>query len=329
MRAGTVALVGRTNVGKSTLLNAALEHPLAIVSRKPQTTRDRLLGIVRHAGAEIGLLDTPGLHRPETGLGHSMNRTARAALREADLPILVTALPLRPREEVHPHREDLRLLGDLPTDRPAILVINKIDLLRDKRLLLPLIQQFVNARPFDAVVPISALRSDGIIRVLDEAARLLPLGAARHPEDALTDRPLRFFAAEYVREPILEATRQEIPYSVAVAIDEFTEPPDDGPIHVAATIIAERAGQKRILVGKGGEMLRRIGTKARRRLEALTGRRVVLKLWVRVEPQWRDRPDKLGALGYDSAPHHRRTRQAPANRRPRRGKTSGGGKRQP
>jgi GTP-binding protein Era len=148
---------------------------------------------------------------------------------------------------------------------------------------------------------VSALRKDGIVRVLDEAARLLPEGSARHPEDALTDRPLRFFAAEYVREPILEATKQEIPHSVAVLIEQFIEPPDGGTIHVAATIVTERQGQKRILVGKGGEMLRRIGIKARKRIEALTERQVMLKLWVRVVPNWRDRPQHLHELGYGSA----------------------------
>lgn len=312
VRAGTVALIGRTNVGKSTLLNAALEQPLAIVSRKPQTTRNRLLGVVRHGGAEIGLIDTPGMHRPESGLGRAMNSTARQALREADLPIFVTALPRRPHKELHPHRDDLKLFASLPADRPSILVINKIDLLQDKRLLLPLIQRLSEARSFDAIVPISALRRDGVIRVLDEVARLLPPGGPQYADDEVTDRPLRFFAAEYVREPILDATQQEIPYSVAVTIDQFVEPPDDGPIHVAATIVAERQGQKRILVGKQGEMLRRIGITARKRLEELTGRQVVLKLWVRVVPNWRDLPKQLDELGYGTA-----MPSGPSPRRPR------------
>lgn len=298
MRAGTVALVGRTNVGKSTLLNAALDHPLAIVSRRPQTTRQRLLGVVRHGGAEIGLLDTPGLHHPETGLGKAMNLAARQALREADLYAFVTALPRRPADTLSPHRADLELLAAVPDDRPTVLVLNKVDLIQDKRLLLPLIQAFAEQRNFAAIVPVSALHRDGIERVLDELARLLPEGPARHDEETLTDRPLRFFAAEYVREPILEATREEVPYSVAVTVDRFAESPGGGPTHVAATIVAEREGQKRILVGKGGEMLRRIGTHARHRIEELTGGPVVLKLWVRVIPNWRDRPQQLEELGY-------------------------------
>lgn len=296
--AGTVALVGRSNVGKSTLLNAALELPLAIVSGKPQTTRDQLLGIVRHRSAEIGLLDTPGLHEPRTGLGRAMNIEAREALRQADVVVFVAAVPQRPPAELRPHHADQKLLGTLPADRPVLLVINKIDLLKDKRALLPLIRAFSEARDFAAIVPISALRDDGVHRVLDEIASQLPAGAARHDDDAVTDRPLRYFAAEYVREPILEATAQEVPHAVAVTVDQFLELPGDRPLQVAATIHVERHGQKRIVVGERGAMLTRIGTQARRRIEELSGQKVVLKLWVRVTDNWRDRPGQLAELGY-------------------------------
>ena len=298
-RAGTVALVGRTNVGKSTLLNAALELPLGIVSPKPQTTRDQLLGVVRHAGAEIGLLDTPGLHHARTRLGQTMNASARDAVRSADVVVLVTALPPHPGAELRPHPGDLELLDTMPRDRPLVLVINKIDLLRDKRALLPLLAAYAEARPVAAIVPVSALRADGIERVLDEVARLLPEGAPRHAADALTDRPLRYFAAEYVREPILAATVEEVPHAVAVVIDRFVEPPDGGTLHIAATIHVERLGQKKILVGRGGGLLKRIGTQARQRIEALTGRKVMLELWVRVSENWRERPGMLAELGYD------------------------------
>jgi GTP-binding protein Era len=191
------------------------------------------------------------------------------------------------------------LLDTMPRDRPLVLVLNKIDLLRDKRLLLPLMQAFAELRPIDAIVPVSALRADGIGRVLDEVARLLPEGEPRHAADALTDRPLRYFAAEYVREPILAATAEEVPHAVAVAIDRFVEPPGGGTLSIAATIHVERPGQKKILVGRGGGLLKRIGTQARQRIEALTGRRVMLELWVRVTENWRERPAMLAELGYE------------------------------
>jgi len=296
-RAGTVALIGRTNVGKSTLLNAALAMPLAIVSRKPQTTRDRLLGVVRHGGAEIGLLDTPGLHRHRTRLGKEMNRAARSAAAEADVVVFVAALPARPRGELEPHPADLRLLGHQPADQPVVLVINKIDLLKDKRHLLPLIAAFAEHREISAVVPISALRDDGISRVLDEVAKLLPAGAPLHGEDDITNRPMRYFAAEYVREAILATTGQEVPHAVAVTVDEFSEAPDGGLVDIAVTIHVEAAGQKRIIIGQGGKLLKRIGTSARARIEELLGRQVHLKIWVRVTKQWRDKPDKLADFG--------------------------------
>ncbi|MBW2458771.1 MAG: GTPase Era [Deltaproteobacteria bacterium] len=296
-RAGTVALIGRTNVGKSTLMNGALALPLAITSRKPQTTRERLLGVVRHGGAEIGLLDTPGLHRPRTRLGKEMNRAARGAVAEADVVVFVAALPTRPRGELRPHPADLRLLGQMPEDRPVVLVINKIDLLKDKPLLLPLIVAYSECRELSAVVPISALREDGISRVLDEVAKLLPEGAPVHSEDHVTNRPMRYFAAEYVREGVLAATGQEVPHAVAVTVDEFCESADGGLTEIAVTIHVETVGQKRIIIGQGGKVTKRIGTSARARIEELLGQHVHLKIWVRVTKQWRDRPERLADFG--------------------------------
>jgi GTP-binding protein Era len=303
-RAGTVALVGRPNVGKSTLLNAALDQPLTIVSPTPQTTRDAILGIVRHGGAEIALLDTPGLHRARDPLGRVMNRRAREAAREADVVVFVTDLPTmkgkaddaRPLE---PHRGDLALLTDIAKDQPAVLVVNKIDRVRDKARLLPLLEALGKVHPFEAVVPISATRADGVTRVLDEVAKLLPEGEARFGEDDLTDRPVKFFAGEYVREQILRATAEEVPHAAAVVVDRFHEPPGGGPFTVDATIHVERPGQKKILVGAGGSMLKRIGTNARLRIEELVARRVTLKLWVCVTPNWRTSTRHLAELGYD------------------------------
>jgi GTPase len=313
-----VALIGRPNVGKSTILNAALEQPLAIVSPTPQTTRDAILGVVHHQSAEIALLDTPGLHRPRTELGRVMNQAAREAARGADVVVFVTdvfARGLPPAREdaaepargtLRPHPGDVALLADLGTDAPTILVINKIDRLKDKAALLPLIAALSKIRSFAAVMPISALRKDGVARVLDEVERLCPEGPWRYGPDDITDRSARFFAAEYVREQILRATQAEVPHAVAVSIDRFVEPPptasgSPSTVHIDATICVERAGQKRILIGTGGEMLKGIGTRARLRIEALVGRKVNLKLWVRVSPDWRESQRQLTELGYRRA----------------------------
>jgi GTP-binding protein Era len=293
-----VAIVGRSNVGKSTLLNAALEQPLAVVSRQPQTTRTRLLGIVRHRDAELGFLDTPGLHKARSRLGREMNRAARDAARDADVIVFLVAVPRTAKGELRPHPGDASLIAELPGDKPVVLVVNKVDVLRDKRQMLPLLQGLSALREFAAVVPISALTQDGVARVLDEVSRIVPVGAPRHAEDALTDRPMRHFAAEYVREAILRATAEEVPHAVAVTIDEYTEPGTTGQVtRIAATIHVERQGQKRILIGEKGAVLKRIGTEARLRLEELIGGRVHLELWVRVTEGWRERTDLLADFG--------------------------------
>ncbi len=306
-RAGTVAIVGRPNVGKSTLLNAALEQPLSIVSPAPQTTRDAILGVVRRGRAEIALLDTPGLHRARSELGRVMNQTAREAARSADVVVFLAEVPSAPARRLEnsalaPHPGDVTLLADLGEGRPTILVLNKIDRAKDKSVLLPLIEAYAKVRSFSAVVPVCALKPDAAGRVLDEVARLLPEGPWRQGEDDLTDRPVRFFAAEYVREQILAATEAEVPHAVAITVDRFVEPVDGagGCVHIDATICVERPGQKRILIGTGGEMLKNIGTRARKRIQELTGRKVNLKLWVRVSPAWRQSRAQLEELGYRS-----------------------------
>jgi GTP-binding protein Era len=296
-RAGRVALFGRSNVGKSTLLNAALEMPLAIVSRRPQTTRDPLLGLVRHAGAEIGFVDTPGLHEAHDRLGTEMNRAAQGAARTADVIVLVIAVPPKAKGALRMHPGDKTLAERLPEGIPAVLVINKIDLLRDKGALLPLMAAYGELRNFDATVPISALRSNGIQLVLDEVARLLPERAPEHAPDAVTDRPMRYFASEYVREQILLATSEEVPHAVAISIDGYTEPAGPGTIRIDATIHVERDGQKRIIIGTKGDMLKRIGTQARARIEALVGQQVNLQLHVRVTKRWREDPSALLDFG--------------------------------
>ena len=312
-RSGTVAIIGRPNVGKSTLLNAALEHPLSIVSSTPQTTRDAILGVAHSGNAEIGLLDTPGLHKARSELGRVMNETAREAARAADVVVFVTDLPTigerRANDEdeprgrpLEPHAGDKTLLADIGEGKPTILVLNKIDRVADKGRILPLIEAFTKLREFAAVVPIAALKNRGVDRVLDEVAKLLPEGPHRYGPEDMTDRPVRFFAAEYVREQILHATSAEVPHAVAITIDRFVEPLEgQGAVQVDATISVERPGQKRILIGTGGEVLKRVGTQARLRIEELTGRKVNLKLWVRVVPDWRKSRQDLRELGYGGA----------------------------
>ncbi len=308
-RSGRVAIVGRPNVGKSTFLNAALGVPLAIVSKTPQTTRESLLGVVKHALpsgeiAELCLVDTPGLHRGERALDRFMNREARGEAEAADVVLFLTDVP-RSHRVAAPHPGDLTLLADIGAGAPTVLAINKVDRIKAKADLLPLLAAFqeassrLRARPFDAVVPISALRSDGVDRVLTEVGALLPEAPHRFSDDDLTDRPTRFFAREYVREQVLLLTREEVPHATAVTVEAYEERPKS--VHVSATIHVDRPGQKRILVGSGGAMLKQIGTAARKRLEELVGAKIYLELFVRVTEGWRDAPAQLVELGYGGA----------------------------
>jgi GTP-binding protein Era len=299
-RSGTVAIVGRPNVGKSTLLNAALGQALAIVSPLPQTTRNRILGVVHRHEAELLLLDTPGLHRPRSRLGRALNQAARDATHEADVVAYVTeAGPAAGNRPIRVHPGDRTLLADVGAGTPTILVVNKIDQVRDKGALLPLLEELGRLRDFAAVIPVSALKDDGVDRILDEAAKLLPPGPPRFEPDELTDRPTKFFAAEFVREQILRSTREEVPHAAAVAIERYET--IRNVVHIDATIHVERDGQKRILVGRKGEMLKSIGTLARGRIEELVGQRVQLALWVRVTPNWTESNQLLHELGYEGS----------------------------
>ncbi|HET9958068.1 MAG TPA: GTPase Era [Polyangiaceae bacterium] len=300
MRFGTVALFGRTNVGKSTFLNAVLEHDLAIVSALPQTTRDALLGVVTRPDVQLAFVDTPGIHRPKSELGRRMNHAAREAARTTDAILFMTDLGghppgTKPKDPIAP--EDRELLKDLPKDggERVVLGINKVDTLRDKGRLLPLLSAFQEAYPFKALVPLSARTGDGVDRVINELIAVLPEAPAAYPADTLTDRPASFFVREFVREQVLAATRGEVPHAVAVSIDRYEE----GRVaRIAATLHVEKVGQRKILVGEGGLTLRDIGTNARKRIEELLGQRVHLELFVRVTPKWKDVPRQLADLGY-------------------------------
>lgn len=295
-RAGLVAMVGRSNVGKSTLMNALLGEALAIVSPTPQTTRHRILGVVRHEDSQIGLLDTPGLHRPQNRLGKLMNAAARGAVEEADVVLFVTA-PLRKGNEFHISPGDRTLLADIGKDKPTLLVLNKIDQVRPKQALLPLLSELSGLREFAAAVPISARAEDGLGLLLSEIAPRLPRRGALWPDDDLTDRPARFFVAEFVREEILLLTRQEVPYGVTVVVDSYVE--TEKMARIQATIHVDRESHKPILIGKGGSRLRDIGTAARERAQQLMGQKVHLELFVRVTEGWAENPERLRDFGYD------------------------------
>lgn len=312
MRAGTIAIVGRTNVGKSTLLNKILGERLAIVSPLPQTTRDPLLGVVRREDAELAFLDTPGIHKPKTELGSRMNSSAMSAAESADVVVFVTDATegtkqvqkklkrsdtTPPLAELAP--EDWELLKSIKSLKkvPAILVLNKVDAVRDKGLLLPLLQSYLDAVPFRTLIPLSALKNDGVDRLLDELAAALPEGEPGYPEDTLTDKPSSFFAREYVREQVLLHISGEIPHAVAVSIDSFDESSDK--LRIAATIHVEKLGQRKILVGTGGTVIKSLRLGAENRIKQLVGRKVKLELFVRVTPRWKETPRMLAELGYE------------------------------
>ena len=307
MRFGTITIVGRSNVGKSTFLNAALGEHLAIVSRLPQTTRDVLLGVVHRKDAQLAFLDTPGLHRARTELGRRMNASALEAPRSADALLFVTDVSTMPKQAgkvaakdpaALVGAEDRRLIAELPPNVPATLVVNKVDLLRSKTLLLPLIEAFRALRDFQQVVPTSFKNPGDVGRVIDALSETLVDGPPAFADDMLTDRPESFFAREFVREAVLGTVRGEVPHAVAVSIDRYEEL--EKVVRIAATLHVEKVGQRKILVGEGGSMIKQIGTKARERIEALVGQKVFLELFVRVTPSWKDMPRQLSELGYES-----------------------------
>jgi GTP-binding protein Era len=339
MRFGTVAIIGRSNVGKSTFLNAVLGEQLAVVSARPQTTRERLLGVVELPEAQIAFVDTPGLHRPKSELGRRMNSAALDAARTADIQLLMTDVECLldvPGAEEAPSAEDLALLTELPTHSPCVLAINKVDRLRNKAKLLPLIEAFAKNREFAAIVPVSLLDPKAAPRLLKELLPFVPAGAKAYRGDTLTDRSSSFFVREYVREQTLILARREVPHAVAVSIERISE--TDQQLFAEATIHVEKVGQRKILVGRNGENIREIGTRARKRLEQLLGKPVVLKLFVRVTPRWRDSARLLAELGYERSGETKPnplTRSAaekvrsetpaprpPGNRRRRRGRKS-------
>jgi GTP-binding protein Era len=290
MKWGKVAIVGRPNVGKSTLLNAMLGEKVAIVSDKPQTTRTRILGVVHRPNAQIVLLDTPGLHKPRYMLNRRMVKTAMETMREADLVYVMV-------EATGPPGAGDRFVIEEVTDLkvPLFLLINKVDIVNKTRLL-PLIDIYRKMANWTEVVPLSALTKDNVDRLLELTVQILPEGEAPYGEDMLTDQPMRVLAGELIREKVLQQTTEELPYSVAVIIEQFIEEGNLARIH--AIILVEKETQKPIIIGKHGDRLKAIGTAARQDMERLFGMKVFLELWVKVKESWRHDEGLLGELGY-------------------------------
>jgi len=291
MKCGFVSLVGRPNAGKSTLLNRLVGTKLAIVSDKPQTTRNRILGVRNYAGAQVVFIDTPGIHRPK----HRMNvRMVDLAVESfADVDVLGLVI-----DAAEPPGKGDRYLVDLlkEVEAPVFAILNKIDRMRKPRLL-PLIQQYSETGRFAEIVPVSAATGDNVDRLERALIDRLPDGDPRFPPDYVTDQPERFFAAEIVREKVLQSTRAELPFSSAVMVDHFEEPAAGGVLRLFCTILVERESQKPILVGRGGTMIKRIGSAARTDLERFFGTRVFLDLRVRVRSEWREDERVLNELG--------------------------------
>ncbi len=284
---GFVCILGRPNAGKSTLLNALVGEKLAIISPKPQTTRNRILGIInvpkkkgREAG-QIVLIDTPGVHKSGSSLGRKMMAEIREALEGCQL-ILLIADAKRKWDPDDAHVLDLVK----KSGTPVFLLLNKIDLLADKRNLLPLIVELQRLHNFQEVIPISALKKKGLDELLTCVVQALPNGPRYFPEDQITDQPVRFMASELIREHVLMHTQEEVPHAVSVLIEQFEESPR--LVRIAAVIYCERDGQKAILLGKGGQMLKKMGTAARLDIEKMVGTKVFLELFVKVQPGWRD-----------------------------------------
>jgi GTP-binding protein Era len=290
-RSGFVSIIGRPNAGKSTLLNALVGQKVAIVADKPQTTRTSIQGVLTTPEAQVVFLDTPGIHKGDSPLNKRLMDAVRASLEERDLLLFIAdahrAFGEQDRKALDVARK---------TSAPVILVLNKVDLLKDKALLLPLIEQYKELFEFADYVPVSAIRKVGLDELMKVIVERLPEGPAYFPEDHVTDQPERFLGAELIREKVLLATRQEVPHSVTVTIEKWEETPRMTNIY--ATIHVERDGQKAIVIGSKGAMLKQIGTLARQEMERIFGVKIYLDLHVRVQPGWRENAAYLNALDW-------------------------------
>jgi GTPase len=289
-RSGFAAIVGRPNAGKSTLINRLVGQKIAIVTSKPQTTRNRIQGIVTRAEGQIVFIDTPGLYEADSALGRQMMHEVAAALEDIDVLLLIV-------DASHPqtHMDELLLSKAKRFRGKTILVLNKVDRVA-KEGLLPLIEEFSKACEFAAIVPVSALKGGGLEQLQQEILRLLPAGEPHFPEDQVTDQPERFLAAEVIREKAIQLTYHEVPYALAVMVDKYEEKPR--LLRIEVTLSVERDSQKKILIGHKGEMLKKIGTEARKELEKMLGSKIYLGLFVKVTPDWRENPARVKELDW-------------------------------
>lgn len=298
VKSGMVAIVGPPNAGKSTLMNHYLGQKISIVTAKPQTTRNRIVGIVNDADYQVVFLDTPGLHKSREPLNMEMVKVAMDSLVDVDVVLFLVdvSLPLPVKVQEQKNAELAEYLQRVKG--PAIMVLNKIDLI-DRKKVLPLIDTYARLFPFQALVPVSALGGDGLDRLFKEILALLPIGPRYFPEDIPTDASERFLCAEIVREKVFLLTGQEIPYSTAVLIESFKEDEEKHLVTIHAAIVLEKQSQKGIVIGKGGKKLKSIGIAARKDIEALLGQKVLLKLWVKVKKNWSQDERFLRELGYE------------------------------
>ena len=290
-RSGYVSIVGKTNAGKSTLLNSILGQKIAITSRKPQTTRHRFLGIKTESENQIIFVDTPGFHSGQKrALNRYMNKVAANALRGVDIVLYLI-------DKLDWQEDDLQRLKSIPNETSVILVVNKIDKLKDKNSLLPFIEERNKDGLFSSIIPISALKGMNLDALVDLICDKLPYGSHLYPEDQVTDISEKFLASEVIREKCINRLGDELPYRVSVSIDRFSE--SEKVIHIESTIFVEKQSQKGMLIGKSGSKLKAIGTSSRNELEDLLESKVMLKTWVKVKSGWSDNETILPSMGYD------------------------------
>ncbi|MTH52464.1 GTPase Era [Bacillus mangrovi] len=291
-KSGFVSIIGRPNVGKSTFLNRVIGQKIAIMSDKPQTTRNKIQGVLTTDDSQTIFIDTPGIHKPKHKLGDFMMKVAQNTLREVDLIMFMINA-----EEGYGRGDEFIIEKLKEINTPVFLVINKIDQLHPDQLF-PLIEKYKELYPFKEVVPISALQGNNVETLLTQINGYLPEGPQYYPADQVTDHPERFIISELVREKVLHLTREEIPHSVAVVIDAIERREENGSVYVAATVIVERDSQKGIVIGKQGKMLKEVGQRARVDIEALLGSKVFLELWVKVQKDWRNKMNQLRDYGF-------------------------------
>ncbi|HEX5350303.1 MAG TPA: GTPase Era [Trichococcus sp.] len=290
-KSGFVSIIGRPNVGKSTLLNRIVGQKVAIMSDVPQTTRNKIQGVVTSDDSQIVFIDTPGIHKPQTRLNDFMLKSAYSTFNEVDLVLfMVNAAEKRGAGD----NFILEKLKNLRT--PKFLIINKIDQVKPEELI-KIIMDYTSDNEFNEVVPISAIQGNNVDEMMATIKKYMPEGPQFYPDDQVTDHPEYFVVSEFIREKILQLTKEEVPHSVAVVVESMLRNEDD-KVHVHATIIVDRASQKGIIIGKGGKMLKEIGVRARRDIEAMLGDKIYLELWVKVQKDWRDKQSYLQDYGY-------------------------------